>query len=104
MARRRGWAGGAYFSASPSAAVLPGATLGGFVIESKLPPGSRTAEIRPSTSVWRTILAPLAEGELEPPADSRPYDVKTTTVAPSDPDLSREKKSGGWRRRTPRMR
>lgn len=96
-----GWRGGvgqggdAFFSASPSAVVLAGSSLGGFVIESKLPPGVRTLEIKPSIAMWRSILGPLPEGELDPAADQRIYHVKTTTVAPSDPDLSQLFNGGG---------
>lgn len=96
-----GWRGGvgqggdAFFSASPSAVVLAGSNVGGFVIESKLPPGVRTLEIKPSIALWRSILEPLPEGELDPAADQRIYHVKTTTVAPSDPDLSQLFNGGG---------
>jgi len=96
-----GWRGGvgqggdAFFSASPSAVILPGSSVGGFVIESKLPPGVRVLEIKPSISLWRSILGPLPEGELEPAADQRIYHVKTTTIAPSDPDLSQLFNGGG---------
>lgn len=96
-----GWRGGvgqggdAFFSASPSAVVLAGSNVGGFVIESKLPPGVRTLETKPSIAQWRSILGPLPEGELEPAADQRVYHVKTTTVAPSDPDLSQLFNGGG---------
>lgn len=96
------WSGGvgaggrAFFSTNrDGAGVLPGASLGGFVIESKLPPGVRNAEMRPSTDGWRTILRTHPEGELDPPADSRDYSLKTTTVAPSDPDLSQLFNGGG---------
>ncbi|HEX7152234.1 MAG TPA: hypothetical protein VF618_12170 [Thermoanaerobaculia bacterium] len=96
------WSGGVgaggrvFFSTNrDGAGVLPGASLGGFVIESKLPPGVRNAEIRPSTEVWRTILRTHPEGELDPPADSRDYSLKITTVAPSDPDLSQLFNGGG---------
>jgi len=96
-----GWRGGvgqggdAFFSASPSAVALAGSTVGGFVIESKLPPGVRTLEIKPSIALWRSVLAPLPDGELDPPADQRMYHVKATTVAPSDPDLSQLFNGGG---------
>lgn len=87
--------GNAFFSASPSAVVLPGSSIGGFVIESKLPPGPRAAEIAPSASRWDSVLEVLPEGEVEPPADPRPYHVKTTTIGPSDPDLTQLFNGGG---------
>lgn len=90
-------AGGRVFFSTyrDGAGVLPGSTLGGFVIESKLPPGVREAELTPSTEVWRTILRTHPEGELDPPADSRDSSVKITTVGPSDPDLSQLFNGGG---------
>lgn len=90
-------AGGRVFFSTyrDGAGVLPGSTLGGLVVESRLPPGVREAEISPSTDVWRTILRTHPEGELDPPADSRDYSLKITTVAPSDPDLSQLFNGGG---------
>jgi len=96
------WSGGvgaggrAFFSTNrDGAGVLPGSSLTGFVIESKLPPGVRNVELRPSTDVWRSILRTHPEGELDPPADSRDYSLKTTTIGPSDPDLSQLFNGGG---------
>jgi len=88
-------AGGRAFFSGYRPGVLPGSSVSGFVIESKLPPGVRTMEMSPSIALWRSILAPLPEGELDPPADDRIYDVKTTTIAPSDPDLTQLFNGGG---------
>lgn len=91
-----GAGGRAFFSAyRGGAAIAPGSTVGGFVIESKLPPGPRAVEIRPSGSTWDAILDALPPGELNPPADERIYNIKTTTLAPSDPDLSQLFNGGG---------
>ncbi len=91
-----GQGGRAFFSAyRAGAGVLPDSGKGGFVIESKLPPGVRSVEISPSTALWDTILDPLPPGEVEPPADDAIYRVKTAAVAPSDPDLSQLFLGGG---------
>jgi len=88
-------AGGRAFFSGYRPGVLPGASVGGFVIESKFPPGVRSLEMMPSIALWRAILEPLPDGELDPPADDRIYDVKATTIGPSDPDLTQLFNGGG---------
>lgn len=91
-----GTAGRVFFSAyRAGAGVQPGSRVSGLVIESKLPPGPRAVEISPSGAAWDAVLDPLPEGEVEPAADTRIYNVKSTTIAPSDPDLSQLFNGGG---------
>lgn len=91
-----GQGGRAFFSTHRAfAGVLPGTSKGGFVLESKQPPGIRAVEMIPSTDLWEPILDALPEGELDPPADHRMYSVKTTVVAPSDPDFANLFNGGG---------
>lgn len=68
--------------------VLAGQSKGGFVIESKQPPGMRTAWLRPSELSWVEItMSSPADAEFYPDS-ADVYEVKTTTVGPSDPDES----------------
>jgi len=66
--------------------VLAGQSKGGFVLESKQPPGIRSAWLRPSELRWVEItMSSPADVEFDPDS-AGVYEVKTTTVGPSDPD------------------
>jgi len=68
--------------------ILAGQSKGGFVIESKQPPGMRTAWLRPSELRWVEItMSSPADAEFYPDS-ADVYEVKTTTIGPSDPDES----------------
>jgi hypothetical protein len=97
------WRGGVgkgsnLYVATPNegAGILPGTTFR-FVVESKLPPGERKAEIRPSIDSWFDVMdtMPATDEEFEEPPDERKYYVKTTTIGPSDPDESTLFNGGG---------
>ena len=65
-----------------------GQSKGGFVIESKQPPGVRTAWLRPSELRWIEItMSSPADAEFYPQS-AEVYEIRTTTVGPSDPDES----------------
>jgi hypothetical protein len=73
-------------------AVTPGSSGSGFVIESKLPPGVRAAQLEPSLQPWLTIINAMPDNGAEflNPPDDRQFVVSTTVVAPaeiSDTDL-----------------
>ncbi|MFL6248209.1 MAG: hypothetical protein ACJ74H_19450 [Thermoanaerobaculia bacterium] len=78
-------------------AVMPGSSTGGFVIESKLPPNVRQVVIHPSTAPWVQIWDSLPNDgtEFEDPPDVHDFQVKTTTIGPSDPDESLYFNGGG---------
>ena len=66
--------------------VLAGQRKSGFVLESKQPPGMRTAWLRPSELRWVEItMTSPADAEFYPQSADF-YEVQTTTVGPSDPD------------------
>lgn len=66
--------------------VPPNSTKTGFIIESRLPPGIRGVEIKPSDKAWIDIVDTLPDSgaEFEKPLDVRDFTIKTTTVAPAD--------------------
>lgn len=78
-------------------AVMPGGSASGFVIESKLPPNVRNVVLHPSTApsvqIWDTL--PDDGTEFEDPPDPREFQVRTTTIGPSDPDESAYFHGGG---------
>lgn len=79
--------GRAYFmSEEPAYALSPGSSKGGFVLESKLPPGIRRAWIVPSMQPWVDALAglPPKDAEFEKPLSEESFTIETTTVAPAD--------------------
>ncbi|HWJ41598.1 MAG TPA: hypothetical protein VNT29_10700 [Candidatus Limnocylindrales bacterium] len=68
-------------------AVAPGASAGGFVLESRLTPGVRKAEISPSRQPWLDIMNAMPETGaefVEPHPDEQKFAITTTTIAPID--------------------
>ena len=56
------------------AGVLPGSSLGGFVIESRLKPGVRVAEMTPSRRVEETSFAHIPNGSsIRLPTAAKPH-------------------------------
>ena len=79
--------GNTFFSSRDDAYdVAPNSTKTGFVIESKLPPGVRTAEISPSDAAWDAVADSLPDNgaEFEDPLDARKFSIKTTVAAPAE--------------------
>lgn len=79
-------AGRAYFTARESFAILPGGTKDGFVLESRLGPGVRTAELIPSKKAWWDVWENLPQTtehvEFVRPLSERDFVITTTTIAP----------------------
>jgi hypothetical protein len=84
--------GNAFFHSRKEAHdVQPGSSRGGFVIESKLPPGVRNVQIIPSDQAWFRIgdQLPNTGAEFTDPPDVRTFIITTTTVAPAEvPDAA----------------
>ena len=67
--------------------VSPGASTGGFIIESQLPPGTRKAVISPSRQPWLDIMNATPESGaefLEPHPDDQKFAITTTTIGPAE--------------------
>lgn len=83
-------AGEAVFGVS-GGAITAGKSIGGWVIESRFPPGIRNVLIRPSSSAWNRVRAQYATPayagqDIEfSPADPSIYELHLQTIAPSDP-------------------
>lgn len=78
--------------------ITPGQTRSGLVIESKFPPGERKAELHPSDDAWDDVVAEYEDSTeyiVFQPDDVGQFYVKTTVLAPSDPDLSQLFNGGG---------
>ncbi len=89
---------GNVFFAFEESTIPPGGSRGGFVLESKFPPAERKVEIRPDDSGWYTIVdgyQDSTEDIVFEPKDAGKFDIRTTTIAPSDPDLSNLFNGGG---------
>ncbi len=88
--------GSACFMSRYSAGHLqPGNTAGGFALESKFPPGARSAEILPTKLSWIEATIGSPEGtEFYPQSDTH-FDVQTTVLAPTDPDMDALFDGGG---------
>jgi len=68
-------------------AVAPGAAASGFVLESRLPPGVRKAEISPSRQPWLDIInaTPETGAEfVEPHPDEQKFAITTTVIGPAE--------------------
>jgi hypothetical protein len=75
--------------------IPPGNTAIGFALESKFPPAPRSAEILPSKLSWTEATIGAPEGtEFYPQSDTH-FDIHTTVLAPSDPDLDALFDGGG---------
>jgi len=76
--------------------VQPGASLGGFIIESKLPPGLRTATIDPSGVKQEEVIETADPGDTFVTDDgATSYRVTTAVIGPSDPDPALLYNGGG---------
>lgn len=78
--------------------VPPGGTAGGFVVESKLPPGPRKVTIRPDDSSWDAVEMQWqgsSEDLVFRPSSTDHYLVKTETLGPYDYDASALFNGGG---------
>jgi len=79
--------------------VHPGENRSGLVLESKFPPAERKVDIHPDDSSWDAIVELYRESGSEyivfEPEDSGQFEVRTTVLAPSDPDLSKLFNGGG---------
>jgi hypothetical protein len=81
--------GGMFFVSARKSlmAVAPGASLGGFVLESRLPPGVRKAVISPSRQPWLDIMNATPENGaefVEPHPDEQKFAISTTTIGPAE--------------------
>src|SRR5260370_41962207 len=64
--------------------VAPGNAMHGFVLQSKQPPGPRTASLDPSTEPWDNLPDPPEGVEYEP-ARADAYDLTVSTMGPVNP-------------------
>src|SRR5260370_1118042 len=64
--------------------VAPGNAMHGSVLQSKQPPGPRTASLDPSTEPWDNLPDPPEGVEYEP-ARADAYDLTVSTIGPIDP-------------------
>lgn len=91
-----GMAGNFWVGPRPAAwDVHPGTSRGGFILESKFPPGVRVAELTPSTISWIDIMRGSPRDAEFSPASAEKYDLKVQVVGPSDPDLAALFNGGG---------
>ncbi len=78
----------------PTMRVAPGTTMHGFVLQSKQPPGPRTATLDPSSEPWDNLPDPPEGVEYEPVrADA--YDLTVSTIGPIDPTDANLYSGGG---------
>ncbi|HLZ08549.1 MAG TPA: hypothetical protein VKT80_08180, partial [Chloroflexota bacterium] len=78
----------------PANRIAPGTSAGGFVLQSKQPPGSRTAMVMPAVDVWDNLPAPPEGVEYEP-ARADTYAVTVSTIGPIDPSDANLFNGGG---------
>src|SRR5260370_2856731 len=74
--------------------VAPGNAMHGFVLQSKQPPGPRTASLDPSTEPWDNLPDPPEGVEYEP-ARADAYDLTVSTIGPIDPTDANLYRRGG---------
>lgn len=89
---------GDVFFAFDDTGVRPGESRSGFILESKFPPAERKVEIHPDDATWDTIVDGYQDSTeyiVFEPNDVGQFYVRTTTIAPSDPDLSKLFNGGG---------
>jgi len=78
----------------PATRVAPGTSVGGFVLQSKQPPGPRTATLMPSVELWDRLPDPPEGVEYEP-ATSDTYAITLSTIGPIDPSDANLYSGGG---------
>lgn len=78
----------------PASRVAPGTSVGGFVLQSKQPPGPRMATMMPAVDGWDSLPAPPDGVEYEP-ARADTYAVTVTTTGPIDPSDANLYSGGG---------
>jgi hypothetical protein len=68
--------------------IQAGSSAAGFVLESRLPPGMRKAEVNPSDQVWIDILTNTTPDDgsefVEPHPDVRKFTLAATVVGPAE--------------------
>lgn len=79
--------GRAYFRSAKQIYALPaGTSKSGFMLESRLGPGIRSARITPSIGPWWDALArlPTSDAEFVTPLSEGTFTIQTTTIAPAE--------------------
>ncbi len=66
--------------------ISPGTTASEIIVESKLPPGIRTAYIKPSGRIWSDITLASPAGTEFHPDSVEAFEIKVDVIGPSDPD------------------